>query len=160
MIKFRAWDKENKEMVEVELLGKRVLLVKDGEWENIENFEVMQYTGLKDKNGKEIYEGDLLKHPTGVVAEIKYENDVASFVAVYTANDDMEMNHLDREIIKKCEVVGNIFENPELLEVEGEMNEICPTCNGSGGIDTFEESIGEVVTITCPDCGGSGVSDD
>ena len=115
MRKFRAWDKENKEMVEVELLGKKVLLIKDGEWENIEDFEVMQYTGLKDKNGKEIYEGDLLKHPTGVVAEIKYENDVASFVAVYTANDDMEMNHLDREIIKKCEVVGNIFENPELL---------------------------------------------
>ena len=33
---------------------------------------------------------------------------------------------------------------------------ICPTCNGSGGIDIFEESIGEVVTITCPDCRGSG----
>ena len=42
------------------------------------------------------------------------------------------------------------------LEVEGEMNEFCPTCNGSGGIDTFEESIGEIVTIPCPDCGGRG----
>ena len=38
------------------------------------------------------------------------------------------------------------------------MNEICPTCNGSGGIDVFEDSIGEIVTIPCPDCGGSGVS--
>lgn len=40
------------------------------------------------------------------------------------------------------------------------MNKICPTCNGSGGIDTFEESIGEIATIPCPDCGGSGVSND
>ncbi|WP_276666031.1 hypothetical protein [Caldibacillus debilis] len=36
------------------------------------------------------------------------------------------------------------------------MNEICPTCNGSGGIDVFEDSIGEIVTIPCPDCGGVG----
>ena len=36
------------------------------------------------------------------------------------------------------------------------MNEICPTCNGSGGIDVLDYSIGEVVTIPCPDCGESG----
>ena len=40
------------------------------------------------------------------------------------------------------------------------MNEFCPTCNGSGGIDVLEYSIGEVVTITCPDCRGSGESAD
>ena len=40
------------------------------------------------------------------------------------------------------------------------MNEICSTCNGSGGIDVLEYSIGEVVTITCPDCRGSGESAD
>src|SRR5690554_686869 len=40
------------------------------------------------------------------------------------------------------------------------MNEWCPICNGSGGIDVLEYSIGEVVTIPCPDCGGSGESTD
>ena len=35
------------------------------------------------------------------------------------------------------------------------MNEFCPTCNGSGGIEVFEWSIGEIVTIPCPDCEGS-----
>ena len=35
------------------------------------------------------------------------------------------------------------------------MNEICPTCSGSGGIEVFEYSAGEIVTIPCPDCRGS-----
>ena len=125
-------------------------------WVKVHPESVGQYTGLKDKNGREIYEGDLLQHPNGTIAEIKYLDDLAAFVAVYTQGGNTEMDYLDKEIVSKCKIVGNIYENPELLEVEGEMNEICPTCNGSGGIDTFEESIGEVVTIVCPDCGGSG----
>ena len=40
------------------------------------------------------------------------------------------------------------------------MNEFCPTCSGSGGIEVFEYSIGEVVTIPCPDCRVSGESAD
>ena len=36
------------------------------------------------------------------------------------------------------------------------MNEVCPTCNGSGGIDVLEYSMGEIVTIPCPNCGGTG----
>ena len=111
-IAFRSWLKDKKEMLyDFGTLDNNCLSDDD-------RATVTQFTGLFDKHGNPVYEGDLLKHPVGVVAEIKYENDVASFVAVYTANDDMEMNHLDREIIKKCEVVGNIFENPELLEDE------------------------------------------
>lgn len=41
-----------------------------------------------------------------------------------------------------------------------EMNEICPTCNGSGAVDVFIDALGEPVPFTCPDCGGSGESDD
>ncbi|HEY8542623.1 MAG TPA: hypothetical protein VIL29_09585 [Pseudothermotoga sp.] len=55
---------------------------------------------------------------------------------------------INHEYLNECERGGK------------EMNEICPTCNGSGGIDIFEDSIQEIVTIPCPDCGGSGENDD
>jgi len=109
-IKFRAWDKENKEMVEVELLGKRVLLVKDGEWENIENFEVMQYTGLKDKNGKEIYEGDIVNC---------FRHEGFEFVTTRLGSNGIETQlgfYPFIEVYGYAEVIGNIYENPELLE--------------------------------------------
>lgn len=109
-IKFRAWDKENKEMVEVELLGKRVLLVKDGEWENIENFEVMQYTGLKDKNGKEIYEGDIVNC---------FRHEGFEFVTTRLGAHGIETQlgfYPFIEVYGYAEVLGNIYENPELLD--------------------------------------------
>ena len=117
-IEFRAWDNEQKKMFysETEQFDDS-LNFRFGHFDTEEPV-YMQFTGLYDKNGTPIYDGDLLKHPVGVVAEIKYDNDIASFIAVYTENDDIEMNHLDKEIISKCEVIGNIYENPELLEGE------------------------------------------
>ena len=85
-------------------------------------FGLMQYTGLKDKNGKEIYEGDIVKYNYNnqvyqdVYAKVEYS------IAGFRLNADYISRHLSRHIrianTDYSEVVGNIYENPELLEVQ------------------------------------------
>src|SRR5690606_11264280 len=170
-MKFRAWDDVEDKMYYIGeetdiifyfddngIVAEKIL--GDYEMEKLPYLKYMQFTGLYDRKGTPIYEGDLLQHPNGVIAEIKCSDYLAAFVAVYVQNGDIEINFLDKRIVNECEIVGNIYENPELLEVEREMNEFCPTCNGSGGIEVLDGSIGEVVTIPCPDCGESGETTD
>lgn len=75
-----------------------------------------EYTGLHDKNGREIYEGDVLdiglRNQDGkpVIAPVSYETYAAGYVL------DNGGNGIWQRLTEDCEVIGNIFENPELLE--------------------------------------------
>ncbi len=118
--KYRAWDKENKVMCDVEMLGEVILKIKGSEWENREDFVVMQFTGLCDKNGREIYEGDIVRfspywveHPW--TSRVVWGKEFAGHVVKGKA-DDSEEDVLDDEMIEDAEVIGNIFEHPELLK--------------------------------------------
>lgn len=116
--KFRAWDKEKKIMCKVFNIqfdlgyaGIRAPNYCVFEKE-LEKLELMQWTGIKDKNGKEIYEGDILQHiDTIVVVEpiIPIDRFYSSYETPYE-DDWMSCASID------WEVIGNIYENPELLK--------------------------------------------
>lgn len=73
----------------------------------------MQFTGLLDKNGKEIYEGDIIKFPDGI-AVVNFNE--GSFVLEGVESFyKISIRYNFTYHIKSCEVVGNIYENPELL---------------------------------------------
>ena len=131
-IKYRAWDELEKRMWTLEDAGEDSgdgsiqYFSENGSLEfgrlefydiglginsNFTKFPLMQYTGLKDKNGKEIYEGDILS-----ISDREGDNQVVYFAEGFYCTDEFALFELTRSKTRTFEVIGNIYENPELLE--------------------------------------------
>lgn len=121
--KFRAWDKKLKKMFEVsfidldtKLIGLNIdleIIIFD-----FEDIILMQSTGLLDKNGKEVFVGDIIKCTRGCPHEVYLEKEyggtyVGGMPAIYLKGIKEGYAWTGAE-----EILGNIYENPELLEVE------------------------------------------
>ena len=157
-LKFRAWDKSAKQMSpEFDLFGEFTLLGAMHDWqmeiapdrgvgtlELLNELEVMQFTGLHDKNGKDIYEGDIIAHERrskpysdkckkAMVKCVVYWNSALSSAenksnpSSFNNNPGFWADPIDRKAkesgwaydwseFHNCEVLGNIHENPYLLE--------------------------------------------
>lgn len=120
-LKFRAWDKELKEMVQVDALVFEEQIIKatykNGNVvkEDLKNYVLMQSTGLTDYNGREIFEGDIVKMSMNFYSNPTYYEVVRSAGGTYRLESsqhgcELWLRHAD------CYIVGNIYENPKLLE--------------------------------------------
>ena len=128
-IKFRCWDTENKQMLKVQELdfedtfyGGRLSIRADmyNDYFDIEDMILMQYTGLKDKKQKEIYEGDILVYiEDGSIGKVTWNKEEAGFYFSMLLEDGGYEEEMLSDYINNLEVIGNIYDNPELLE-EGE----------------------------------------
>lgn len=114
-LKFRAWNKEIKRLIEWEEINELRNLQK---LMSLNFIDLMQWTGLTDKNGKEIYEGDILTCNYVVT----YNAIFASYLLNYDNNKGFRLSRYFEEIprdqLERMEVIGNIYENPNLLENE------------------------------------------
>ena len=112
-IKFRAWIISKKELVDWNKLNDMMsqeIPIFDQQQQEI---ELMQYTGLTDKNGKDIYEGDIVIQ-VGLELEVKWDDFDSGFVFEDWTGSQMIMSP---KIALDYEVIGNIYENPELIKV-------------------------------------------
>ena len=125
--RFRAWDKEFKEMVQVDALVFDEQIIKatykNGNVvkEDIKNYVLMQSTGLRDKNGKEIFEGDILKvtNLSSWLEVVFFNKDKAMFVSkeIKREIEESPLYDLFNTDIFEVEIIGNIYTNPGLAEV-------------------------------------------
>ncbi|HDK9419713.1 TPA: hypothetical protein PVQ06_001562 [Staphylococcus aureus] len=140
MLKFRAWDKDEKTMLDVHGIhfDARGIWTNemfddedDGNFISFSDVELLQYTGLKDKNNTEIYDGDIVEFDISVA----YEYDILNKAIVTMSNvggvkptlftmeecgDIVEWPYFEKDIdeldfFDDCKVVGNIYETPHLL---------------------------------------------
>ena len=122
-IKFRAYHHLTKKIINPEEVSNKTLGKNPIEWHNERKWTLMQYTGLKDKNGKEIYEGDIvsIEYGKGVV---EYSEKQAMFIINWIGDNEAyneslaynPRNYIYGKTRKDIEVIGNIYENPEFTQ--------------------------------------------
>lgn len=123
--KFRAWLKEEYRMTdvrEITFFNDEVQMISDVEgFYAYDEFKLMQFTGLKDKNDKEIYEGDIVKFSDCdddvYITPVVWDKNYACFGVSFSGGYPISFDYLEEFYteLKDIEVVGDIYENPELL---------------------------------------------
>lgn len=127
-IKFRAWDKSEgimyKDYAEINRYGELVTLGFRFDRCYAPDIVLEQYTGLKDSNGKEIYEGDILEIEVATISNLMFEDDTfeREVVSIEYNDEFMRFEYVSKSGIigfvgvVRSGVIGNIHKNPELLE--------------------------------------------
>jgi len=140
-IKFKAWDKNTEDMCQVtrlmwnegggmctEPLIKLTHISCNGVqmYHNSDTYELMQFTGLHDKNNREIYEGDIVKASAhDELCTVIWDKSLACYLSlpIWKSVDDVEDFDCALSDNQSLEIIGNIYENSELLEESNDTSE-------------------------------------
>lgn len=121
-LKFRAWDKKiNKMFYSDDCFFSFIngnLIERDGENGSDKDSQiVMQYTGLKDNDGKEIYESDILEYKhTGEIVIVDWHNEIGCYIFDNENEIERDVYIGDMSLSNEYKIIGNKYENPELME--------------------------------------------
>lgn len=128
LLRFRAWDKEFKEMVQVDALVFDEQIIKatykNGNVvkEDLKNYVLMQSTGVLDKNWREVFEGDIIDIETdeeNVKVEVSWDSKHALFVFESKKYNEKEaLGELFEDNSYPFKIIGNVWEDGELLDGE------------------------------------------
>ncbi len=113
-VKFKVWDKAHKEMLEWKQVKDKMVFTDVDD----KNLVFLQYTGILDKNGKKIYENDIVKNRSnGKVYVVKW-NGCSSAFLMRDVDNQYKSLYFANQSLGRYEVIGNIYEQPELIERE------------------------------------------
>lgn len=120
ILNFRAWHKNEKYLGNVDIvdLKNNQVNIVGADIAGLDDVEMMQSTGMKDKNGVEIFEGDYLKNThTGLIRRVYWSFHHSSFHLSTNRNEGAKNSYWSLSNPKwSYEVIGNIFQNPDLFE--------------------------------------------
>ena len=128
--KFRVWDKMRLQFIYPHNDNQQHFIIDlNGRFHNLQNgsggddYVIQQYTGLTDKNSKEIYEGDILMYKTGsipttgVIGQVLYEADEGGYIFQWERKGPNQHHiNLNCDVAFESVIIGNIFEHSELLK--------------------------------------------